>query len=83
MPTKSVKVTLTAAVAGLLIALAPAAAADATAMADGPSDGPGQPVGADPLIPFGTLPMSPVRLGYVDSDHDEANTSGGGVDAPF
>ena len=62
---------------------APAGAADTSALADGHSVGAGQTVGTDPLIPFGTEPMSPVRLGYVDSNHDEANTSNGGVDIPF
>ena len=74
---------ITAALAGMLIAFAPAGAADTSALADGHSVGAGQTVGTDPLIPFGTEPMSPVRLGYVDSNHDEANTSNGGVDIPF
>lgn len=74
---------LTASLAGLLIAFAPAGAADATVLADGHAGGIGQTIGADPLIPFGTEPMAPVRLGYVDSNHDEANTSNGGVDVPF
>ncbi|KRE26696.1 hypothetical protein ASG82_09135 [Mycobacterium sp. Soil538] len=75
--------TITSALTGMVIAFAPAAAADTTAIADGHSVGAGQNVGTDPLIPFGTEPMSPVRLGYVDSNHDEANTSNGGVDTPF
>lgn len=87
MTTKSTKTAgltaLTVAVAGLLIAFAPAGGADTTALADSRPIATGQNDGTDPLIPFGTEPMSPVRLGYVDSNHDEANTSNGGVDVPF
>lgn len=39
--------------------------------------------GTDPLIPWGTDPQSPVRLGYVDRNHDEGNTSNGTVDTAF
>jgi hypothetical protein len=39
--------------------------------------------GTDPLVPYGTEPQVPYRLGYVDSDHDEANTTAGQVDLPF
>ena len=39
--------------------------------------------GTDPLVPYGTEPEIPYRLGYVDSNHDEANTSNGEVDLPF
>ncbi|TPG36119.1 hypothetical protein EAH80_07850 [Mycobacterium hodleri] len=38
--------------------------------------------GTDPLVPFGTNPEVP-RLGYVDSSHDDANTTSGEVDLPF
>ncbi|KMO79695.1 hypothetical protein EV589_1027 [Mycobacterium sp. BK558] len=75
--------TITAALTGMVIAFAPAAAADTTALADGHPVGTGQNIGTDPLIPFGTEPIAPVRLGYVDSNHDEANTTNGGVDTPF
>ena len=71
------------ALAGLLIAFSPAAPADTIALADGHAIATGQNYGTDPLIPYGTEPTSPVRLGYIDSNHDEANTSGGGVDTPF
>ncbi|WP_111508106.1 hypothetical protein [Mycobacterium kyogaense] len=82
--TKTAGITgLAAALTGLLIAFAPATPADTIALADGRVMATGQSSGADPLIPFGTEPMSPVRLGYVDSNHDEANTSSGGVDVPF
>lgn len=74
---------LAAALAGLVTAFAPAGAADTTALADGHGIGTGQNTGTDRLIPFGTEPMSPVRLGYIDSNHDEADTSNGGVDVPF
>lgn len=39
--------------------------------------------GTDPLVPYGTEPQEPARLGYVDSSHDEANTTNGQVDLPF
>lgn len=39
--------------------------------------------GADPLVPFGTEPKVPGPLGYVDSNHDEVNTSNGQIDLPF
>jgi hypothetical protein len=39
--------------------------------------------GVDPLLPVGTDPQAPVRLGYINSNHDEANTSGGYVDTAF
>ncbi|MHA0289308.1 hypothetical protein ACXYX3_23060 [Mycobacterium sp. C3-094] len=74
---------LATALAGLLIAFAPAGAAVTPALADGHVMATGQNGGADPLIPFGTEPMSPVHLGYIDSNHDEANTSNGAVDVPF
>ena len=39
--------------------------------------------GTNPLVPYGTDPQVPYRLGYVDSNHDEANTTNGQVDLPF
>jgi hypothetical protein len=39
--------------------------------------------GVDPLLPVGTDPQAPVRLGYINSNHDEANTSNGYVDTAF
>jgi hypothetical protein len=39
--------------------------------------------GTDPLVPYGTEPHVSTRLGYVDSNHDEANTTNGEVDVPF
>ena len=39
--------------------------------------------GVDPLVPYGTEPQEPAHLGYVDSNHDEANTTNGQVDLPF
>ncbi|QEM44099.1 hypothetical protein [Mycolicibacterium grossiae] len=39
--------------------------------------------GTDPLIPYGTDPQSPVRLGYVDRNHDEGVTTNGEIDTPF
>jgi hypothetical protein len=39
--------------------------------------------GVDPLVPYGTEPQEPSHLGYVDSNHDELNTTNGQVDLPF
>jgi hypothetical protein len=39
--------------------------------------------GTDPLVPYGTDPQVPYLLGYVNSNHDEANTSNGFLDLPF
>jgi hypothetical protein len=39
--------------------------------------------GTDPLLRYGTEPQAPHRLGYVDSSHDEADTTNGQVDLPF
>jgi hypothetical protein len=39
--------------------------------------------GTDPLVPYGTEPQVPYRLGYIDSNHDEADTSAGQLDLPF
>lgn len=46
----------------------------------------GSPIGGagtDPLVPYGTEPPVAGVLGYVDSSHDEANTTNGQVDLPF
>ena len=46
----------------------------------------GSPIGSagtDPLVPYGTAPHVAGVLGYVDSSHDEANTTNGQVDLPF
>jgi hypothetical protein len=40
-------------------------------------------VGPDPLVPYGSDPYVPYVLGYVNSNHDEANTTNGGLDLPF
>jgi hypothetical protein len=39
--------------------------------------------GTDPLVPYGTEPHVPGPLGFVDSNHDEADTTNGQVDLPF
>ena len=38
--------------------------------------------GADPLVPYGTDPQIPYQLGYVDPNHDNADTTDGQVDLP-
>jgi hypothetical protein len=37
----------------------------------------------NPAVPFGTNPHTPYVMGYHVSNHDEANTTNGFVDAPF
>lgn len=39
--------------------------------------------GTDPLVPYGTNPVSPFRLGYINPNHDEGNTTNGEIDVPF
>jgi hypothetical protein len=39
--------------------------------------------GPDPLVPYGTDPYVPFRLGYYNPNHDEGNTTNGQVDVPF
>jgi hypothetical protein len=75
-PIKFVATALAAAAIGGAVALAPiaAAATQTTNTAAG---------GASPLVPYGTDPAIPYRLGYVDSNHDEANTTSNNVDLPF
>lgn len=74
MPIKFIAPWLAAAAIGGAVAFAPIASA---------ADSHTQVSGTDPLVPLGTDPAIPYRLGYVDSNHDEANTTGGGVDLPF
>jgi hypothetical protein len=89
MKTIALAAPVIAALAGGLIALAPVAAAEPAPSGDTPiSAKSGAPVGdqvagTDPLLPLGTDPQSPVRLGYVDRNHDEGTTNDGTVDAPF
>jgi hypothetical protein len=86
---------LAAGLVGGFIALGPTAVttlADPTSTAVDPT-GPiaadtGAPLGdagagTDPLVPYGTLPQAPVRLGYIDRNHDEGVTTNGQVDTPF
>ena len=76
-PMKFLATALAAAAISGAVALAPIAAADtgspATTIASG----------ASPLVPYGTNPDVPYRLGYVDSNHDEADTTSNNVDLPF
>ena len=34
-------------------------------------------------MPYGTEPTVPYRLGYINPNHDEGNTTNGEVDVPF
>jgi hypothetical protein len=73
---------LAAAAIGGSIGLAPVAAAATPA----PSPSPAQPAfetGPDPLVPYGTDPRVPFRLGYINPNHDEGNTTNGELDLPF
>ncbi|ORA34642.1 hypothetical protein [Mycobacterium aquaticum] len=74
-PMKFAAAALAAAAIGGTVALAPIAAAE-TQTANTAS-------GASPLVPYGTTPDIPYRLGYIDSNHDEANTTTNNVDLPF
>lgn len=73
MPAKFIAPWLAAAAIGGAVVFAPAASAATNAAG----------TGTDPLVPYGTNPAVPYRLGFVDSNHDEANTTNGGVDLPF
>jgi hypothetical protein len=69
---------------GGAVALAPVASASTPAAPV--ASAMGSPIGGagtDPLVPYGTEPHIPGVLGYVDSSHDEANTTNGQVDLPF
>ena len=65
---------LAAAAIGGAIALAPVAAAATQAAPTATTSAVAAP---------GTDPQVPQRLGYIDSNHDEANTTNGQVDLPF
>ena len=82
-PIKYVAPWLAAAAIGGAIALAPiaSAAAHPSPVATAPSSA-GSP-GTDPLVPYGTNPYVPYRLGYINPNHDEGNTTNGEVDVPF
>ncbi len=73
---------LTAVAIGGAIALAPIASA-ATVAAPATAPSAVGSAGTDPLVPYGTDPQVPYRLGYIDSNHDEANTTNGQLDVPF
>lgn len=73
---------LAAAAIGGAIALAPVAGA-ATVAAPTANTSVLAYDGTSPLVPYGPDPQVPQRLGYIDSNHDEANTSNGQVDLPF
>jgi hypothetical protein len=69
---------------GTGVALAPVASAATHTAPHAAASAPAAPgVGTDPLVPYGTDPQVPYLLGYVNSNHDEANTTNGGLDLPF
>jgi hypothetical protein len=83
---------LTAAAMGAAIALSPVASA-ATPVAQHtvvshPAPSPTRAptpfeTGPDPLVPYGTDPQVPFRLGYVNPNHDEGDFTNGEIDVPF
>lgn len=72
-----------AAISGAIAFAPTAGAAVTTAPVTNSATPPSSNTGTDPLVPYGTEPSIPYRLGYVDSDHDEANTTNGQLDLPF
>jgi hypothetical protein len=82
-PIKYLAAPLAATAIGGAVLLAPIASAAITPTVPAtPSAAVGN-AGPDPLVPYGTEPQAPYRLGYIDSNHDEANTTNGQVDLPF
>jgi hypothetical protein len=83
---------LTAAAMGAAIALSPVAdAATPVAhhtVANNPAPSPTRAptpfeTGPDPLVPYGTDPQVPFRLGYINPNHDEGDFTNGEIDVPF
>lgn len=90
---------LAAGLIGGLMAFTPLADAATTTLAHGPRStavDPSYPISAEtgapfgdahsgfsPLIPYGTHPQAPVKLGYINRNHDEGVTANGEVDVPF
>lgn len=67
------------------IGFAPVAAAAVTApsaIISTTQPAPGGSAGTDPLVPYGVDPAIPYRLGFVDPNHDNGNTTNGQVDLP-
>jgi hypothetical protein len=82
--TKHVAPLLAAFAIGGAVAIAPVASAATYAAPSTVAVAPAVPGGGtDPLVPYGTDPQVPYRLGYINSNHDEANTSAGQLDLPF
>lgn len=86
---------LAAAAIGAAMGLAPVAAADSGSAPVSQSNIVADPgvsatpvptpegTGTDPLVPYGTNPVAPYRLGYINPNHDEGNTTNGEIDVPF
>jgi hypothetical protein len=74
---------LAAAAIGGTIALAPIAGAAAPARATTTVTHHDPDTGTDPLVPYGTEPEVPYRLGYINPNHDQGNTTNGELDLPF
>jgi hypothetical protein len=83
--TKQIAPWVAAAALVAAVGLAPVAAAATLAapVATAAQNGPVGNAGTDPLAPYGTDPSTAPGLGYVDSNHDEANTTNGLVDPSF
>jgi hypothetical protein len=74
---------LAAAAIGGAVAFAPIAGAAVPLAAPTSQSVSAPDPGTDPLVPYGTEPQSPYRLGYIDPNHDEVNTTNGEIDVPF
>jgi hypothetical protein len=81
--TKHVAPILAAFAIGGALAIAPIASAATQTAPTAVATAPAVAGGTDPLVPYGTEPQVPYRLGYINSNHDEANTSAGQLDLPF
>ena len=90
-PIKHIAPWLTAATLGTAIALAPVASAAAAPVPQRTAVAPPAPsptpapyeTGPDPLVPYGTDPQVPFRLGYVNPNHDQGDFTNGQIDVPF
>jgi hypothetical protein len=71
---------LAAAAIGTAIGLAPLATAAPAAPSPTPAP---YETGPDPLVPYGTDPRVPFRLGYINPNHDEGDFTNGERDLPF
>jgi hypothetical protein len=62
--------------------VAATAAAEPAPVVSTTQTAPASAAGTDPLVPFGADPSVPYQLGFIDPNHDNANTTNGQVDLP-